>query len=195
MIEVGRHRPHLRQPPLRRRRAKRDGSLASLKALMLVDMIGDRDLRISRDTQLDALADRHRLGGGARGRSSTSYFLAERDADRRRPPAVPRRPACPSVDIIDLDYAPWHTAQDTLDAVSARSLQVVGDVVLAALPAIEAHLSKTLVLTGRRLGAPRPYKMLKANATLRHRKRLQPAPVRPSRHVADRASTLSTDAH
>ena len=32
----------------------------------------------------------------------------------------------PSVDIIDLDYEPWYTAKDTLDAVSARSLQVVG---------------------------------------------------------------------
>jgi hypothetical protein len=44
------------------------------------------------------------------------------------------------VDIIDLDYAAWHTAADTLDNVSARSLQIVGDVVLAALPDIEAKL-------------------------------------------------------
>ena len=48
----------------------------------------------------------------------------------------------PSVDIIDLDYPPWHTAGDTLDAVSAGSLQVVGDVLLAALPAIEARVSR-----------------------------------------------------
>ena len=49
----------------------------------------------------------------------------------------------PSVDLIDLDnYREWHTAQDNLDAVSARSLQVVGDVVLAALPQIEARLVK-----------------------------------------------------
>jgi Zn-dependent M28 family amino/carboxypeptidase len=48
----------------------------------------------------------------------------------------------PSLDIIDLDYPAWHTAQDTLDAVSARSLQVVGDVVVAALPEIEARLLK-----------------------------------------------------
>jgi hypothetical protein len=48
----------------------------------------------------------------------------------------------PSVDIIDLDYPQWHTAGDTLDAVSARSLQVVGDVLIASLPAIEARLTK-----------------------------------------------------
>ena len=35
--------------------------------------------------------------------------------------------------MIDLDYGPgnsyWHTAKDTLDKLSARSLQVVGDIV------------------------------------------------------------------
>jgi hypothetical protein len=45
------------------------------------------------------------------------------------------------VDIIDLDYAAWHTAQDDLDRVSARSLQIVGDVVLDAIPQIERHLA------------------------------------------------------
>ena len=52
------------------------------------------------------------------------------------------RAGVPSVDIIDLEYAPWHTAGDTLDAVSAGSLQIVADVVLAALPAIEARLTR-----------------------------------------------------
>jgi len=46
----------------------------------------------------------------------------------------------PAVDIIDLDYPAWHTAKDDLEQVSARSLQAVGDVVLAALPAIEARV-------------------------------------------------------
>ena len=46
----------------------------------------------------------------------------------------------PSVDLIDFDFPAWHTAADTLDAVSARSLQIVGDVLLAALPQIEAKL-------------------------------------------------------
>jgi Zn-dependent M28 family amino/carboxypeptidase len=46
----------------------------------------------------------------------------------------------PAVDIIDLDYPAWHTADDTLANVSASSLQIVGDVVLAALPDIEAKL-------------------------------------------------------
>ena len=51
----------------------------------------------------------------------------------------------PAVDLIDFEYsdvmnANWHTAGDTLDKVSAQSLQVVGDVLLAALPAIELRV-------------------------------------------------------
>jgi hypothetical protein len=32
----------------------------------------------------------------------------------------------PAVDIIDFDYPYWHTSQDTLDKVSAESLEAVG---------------------------------------------------------------------
>jgi Zn-dependent M28 family amino/carboxypeptidase len=52
----------------------------------------------------------------------------------------------PAVDIIDLDYpdeinrAFWHTAEDTIDKLAPESLQAVGDVVIAALPAIELRL-------------------------------------------------------
>ena len=48
----------------------------------------------------------------------------------------------PAVDIIDLDYPAWHTADDTLDNVSARSLQTVGDVLMASLPHIETRLRR-----------------------------------------------------
>jgi hypothetical protein len=46
----------------------------------------------------------------------------------------------PAADIIDLEYDAWHTAGDTLDKVSAESLQTVGDVVLHALPEIERRI-------------------------------------------------------
>jgi len=38
-----------------------------------------------------------------------------------------------SIDIIDFDYPYYHTTQDTPDKVSAESLQIVGDVLLAWL--------------------------------------------------------------
>jgi peptidase M28-like protein len=47
-----------------------------------------------------------------------------------------------AVDLIDLDYPAWHTREDTLDKVSAGSLEAVGQVLLAALPEIEKRLQK-----------------------------------------------------
>jgi Iap family predicted aminopeptidase len=151
--------------------AKKDGSLASLKALLLIDMIGDRDLDIRRDTNSTPWLT-NVIWETARRQNLDEYFIP--DSTRIEDDHLPFLAAgIPSVDIIDLDYEAWHTAKDTLDAVSARSLQVVGDVVLGALPHIEAHLSRTLVLTGRRIGGRRSYRMLKARATAPRRKRLQ----------------------
>ncbi|HWP35938.1 MAG TPA: M28 family peptidase [Gemmatimonadales bacterium] len=36
-----------------------------------------------------------------------------------------------AIDVIDLDYPHWHTPEDTLDKVSARSLEIVGEVAIA----------------------------------------------------------------
>jgi Zn-dependent M28 family amino/carboxypeptidase len=49
----------------------------------------------------------------------------------------------PATLLIDFDFPPWHTAEDTLDKVSARSLEIVGQVILDALPGIEAGLSRS----------------------------------------------------
>jgi hypothetical protein len=48
----------------------------------------------------------------------------------------------PVVDIIQLGgYRYWHTPEDTLDKISPRSLQTVGETVLASLPRIEQRLA------------------------------------------------------
>lgn len=119
--------------------AKGDGTLASLKAMLLVDMIADRDLTIRRDTNSTRwLTD---IVWAAARRVGADAFLSE--TTKVEDDHLPFLAAgIPSVDIIDLDYLQWHTAGDTLDAVSARSLQTVGDVVLAALPQIEARLKQ-----------------------------------------------------
>ena len=36
-----------------------------------------------------------------------------------------------AIDVVDFDYPPWHTTEDTIDKVAAASLQVVGDVAVA----------------------------------------------------------------
>jgi Zn-dependent M28 family amino/carboxypeptidase len=124
---------------------KKDGSLAGLKALVLVDMIGDRNLQIQRDTNSTPwLTDI--VWDAAKRLKLDSYFNGRPNAiEDDHIPFL--QAGIPSIDIIDLDhYAEqnkWHTAADDLDAVSARSLQIVGDVLLAALPHIEARLVKT----------------------------------------------------
>jgi glutaminyl-peptide cyclotransferase len=119
--------------------ARKDGSLATLKAMVLVDMIGDRDLQIRRDTNSTAWLT-NTIWDAARKQQFDSVFINESTAiEDDHLPFL--QAGIPAVDIIDLDYEPWHTAKDTLDAVSARSLQVVGDVFLSALPSIEARFA------------------------------------------------------
>ncbi|MBI3265041.1 MAG: M28 family peptidase, partial [Acidobacteria bacterium] len=106
--------------------AAKNKSLASIKALILVDMIGDRQLAMKRELHstrwlTDALwssakqlgFDQHFLSVGSEIEDDHVPFL---------------KAGVQAVDLIDLDYPAWHTAQDTLDQVSARSLEVVGQV-------------------------------------------------------------------
>jgi Zn-dependent M28 family amino/carboxypeptidase len=118
--------------------ARRDGSLGTLKAMVLVDMIGDRDLRLRRDLNSTPwLTDL--IWNAAREARLGAYFSMETtQIEDDHLPFI--RAGIPAVDLIDFEFPPWHTAGDTLDAVAAGSLQVVGDALLAALPAFEAKL-------------------------------------------------------
>jgi peptidase M28-like protein len=121
--------------------ARAAGTLRGIRAMILVDMIGDRNLNIRRESEsttwlTDLIwASAKRLGHG-------DNFLDEpmQVADDH---VAFLEAGIPAVDIIDLDYAAWHTASDTLDSVSARSLQVVGDVLLDALPKIEERIARS----------------------------------------------------
>ena len=112
--------------------------IKSLRAMILVDMIGERGALFQREmNSTDWLKDiiwgtAKELGHG-KTFADTEYAI---DDDH-----VPfLRASVPSVDIIDLEYSAWHTKDDTLDKLAARSLQIVGDVVLASLPKIEKRL-------------------------------------------------------
>lgn len=120
--------------------ARKTGTLKSLRAMILLDMIGDRDLNIRRESNSTPwLTDI--VWNVARKLGHQRHFIEESMAvEDDHLPFL--KAGVPALDIIDLDYPAWHTAQDTIDAVSARSLQVVGDVVAAALPEIEARLLK-----------------------------------------------------
>ncbi len=118
--------------------ARRDGTLGRLKALILVDMIGDRDLRIQRETYSTPWLTAAIWAAARRAGAGDVFVDASTQIEDDHLPFLDA--GVPAVDIIDLEYPPWHTAGDTLDKVSARSLQVVGNVLEQALPAIEKRL-------------------------------------------------------
>jgi Zn-dependent M28 family amino/carboxypeptidase len=118
--------------------ARQAGTTNDIRAFVLVDMIGDRDLGIRRERYSTPwLTD---AVWAAAKRLKRPEFL-----DDTTPIEDDHleflEAGIPSVDIIDLEYPAWHTAEDRLDHVAASSLQAVGDVLLAALPAIEARLA------------------------------------------------------
>jgi Zn-dependent M28 family amino/carboxypeptidase len=116
-----------------------DGTLGRLKALINIDMIGDKDLDIA-DDENSSEALRDDVWRIAAKLGDAKYF-------RHDPGAIDddHKPFADSgvnvLDIIDLDYGPngsyWHTAQDTMDKLSAHSFQVVGDVVLDLVDQLE----------------------------------------------------------
>ena len=118
--------------------AEKAGAAKSIRAVILVDMIGDRDLKFYRESQSTAWL-KDIIWGTARSMAYDRVFVdAEQHITDDHVPFL--KAGIPAIDIIDLEYPYWHTPDDTLDRVSARSLQIVGDVLLAALPKIEDHL-------------------------------------------------------
>lgn len=119
-----------------------DGTLKRVKAMILVDMIGDKKLDIKREGGSTRwLVDA--MWGAAQKLGYEKYFLSEEQyiSDDH----VPFREAgTPVVDLIDFNYGPdhdyWHTSEDTLDKISGESMKVVGDVVIRALPEIFKRL-------------------------------------------------------
>ena len=121
-------------------RRYRSSALGNLKALILVDMIGDKDLNIRKETQSTAWL-KTILWNRAQSLGYSKEFL--NDDQEIADDHVPYlRAGIPAVDLIDFDYPYWHTAADTFDKTSGRSLKIVGDVVYFSLPEIDRHVSQ-----------------------------------------------------
>ena len=111
------------------------GMLARLKAVINVDMIGDRDLNIKREmNSTRALVDLVWKAAADLGYSAN--FIDERiDIDDDHMPFL--QLGAPAIDLIDFDYEPWHEDSDTLDKLSAKSLEAVGRVVHESVRRLE----------------------------------------------------------
>jgi glutaminyl-peptide cyclotransferase len=116
--------------------------LGNVRAMILLDLIGDADLTIVKESNSYGAyrdlfwANAQRLGYG-------EYFLGgfATVADDHLPFV---RAGVRAVNLIDFMYGGrtlpgkyWHTPADTMDKISPKSLQITGDVVLATLPEVE----------------------------------------------------------
>lgn len=122
--------------------AEKAGAIKTIRAMVLFDMIGAKDLKIDRETGYSApwLTDIVWAQANKLGHSSIFQTAGGAIEDDHVPFA---KAGVPTIDIIDLNnYPQWHTAEDDMNHVSARSLQIVGDVILASLPEIEKRLVK-----------------------------------------------------
>src|SRR6202158_4367649 len=118
---------------------EKDGTLKKIKALMVMDMIGDAELDIVRDSNstpwlLDLIyAAAERLG------YQSHFYASQGPIEDDHLPFVKR--GVPSADVIDLNYGYnnvfHHTPQDTMDKLSPKSLEIVGDTILEAIRMID----------------------------------------------------------
>ncbi|MGH7839180.1 MAG: M28 family peptidase [Candidatus Binataceae bacterium] len=112
------------------------GELKRVRAVLLADMVGPKNLKIRRDSNSTRwLADLVWKTAARLGYKDIFVNDTAPVADDHTP-FVQRN--VPSVDIIDLDdYPYWHTTQDTMDKVSPRSLGIAGHVFVASLAELQ----------------------------------------------------------
>jgi len=114
-----------------------DGTLKKIKAFLLADMIGDKDLNIDHvDNSTPWLLDLLKVAAKNTGHSS-SIFKYHEDEEDDHLPFVQR--GVPVLDLLDAHYGPdsdtlpdgyHHTQYDTIDKISPRSLQISADLFL-----------------------------------------------------------------
>jgi Zn-dependent M28 family amino/carboxypeptidase len=114
-----------------------DGTLGKIKAFLVADMIADKDLNIDYvDNSTPWLLDMLKVAAKNTGHSAYIFKYKESEEDDHLPFA---QRGVPVLDVIDAHYGPstdsapdgyHHTAQDTLDKISAKSLQISGDLFL-----------------------------------------------------------------
>jgi glutaminyl-peptide cyclotransferase len=98
---------------------------------ILLDMIGDKNLGIYEEAQSLAAAPEvvKKVWDTAKSLGYEKSFIASSkySISDDHIPLIKAGVKC--IDVIDFDYAPWHTLDDTVDKCSPDSLGIVGDVI------------------------------------------------------------------
>jgi Zn-dependent M28 family amino/carboxypeptidase len=122
-------------------RLRDNNELGRIRALILLDLMGSKNLELGRDTMSTRwLQDV--VWRTAREVGYGKYFVERPEGVGSDDHEPFLRAGIDSLDLIQLsNYPYWHKADDTLDKVSAQSMKVVGDVVLASLPKIAERVA------------------------------------------------------
>ena len=122
-------------------RWQKDGTLKKIKAFLLVDMIGDQDLNILRDQNSTPWLEDLIYQAATKLGYQSHFFEQTAPMEDDHIPFV--KLGVPSADLIDFEYGYgnvfWHTPQDTVDKLSPKSLQIVGDVMLQTVWLLDAR--------------------------------------------------------
>jgi glutaminyl-peptide cyclotransferase len=118
-----------------------DGTNRRLKALINVDMTGDKDLDLVYETY-SAPSLRKLVWESADALGYSASF--PRQSGGVEDDHLPFLEAgVPALDLIDFTYGPdnayWHTPRDTMDKLSANSFEVIGNVLMRVIPELEAE--------------------------------------------------------
>jgi glutaminyl-peptide cyclotransferase len=98
---------------------------------ILFDMVGDRSLGITLPADSPAVMARDVFAAAEALKLRKYFSYLDRDMIDDHTPL--NAIGIPTIDIIDFDYPWWHTADDTMDKISAESLQIVASVALYSL--------------------------------------------------------------
>ncbi len=111
------------------------GDLKNIRAFILADIVGSRELRLKRDSNSDkSLNDLVWSTANRLGYSGVFVNMPTAIDDDHQ--SFSTR-GVKTVDIIDLEIPYWHTPQDTLDKISSKSLAVVGHVILETVKQLQ----------------------------------------------------------
>jgi hypothetical protein len=115
------------------------GDLKHLRAVILADMIGQKNLHILRESDSTKWLTNLVWSTADRLGYSSIFLPSETQISDDHQPFLKRN--VPAVDIIDFDdYSNagyWHTAQDTMDKLSPRSFSIVGYVILESVAELQ----------------------------------------------------------
>jgi Zn-dependent M28 family amino/carboxypeptidase len=114
--------------------------LHRIDALILLDMVGEKDLAFRKDINSTPWLNTLIWDTASQMGYDNIFRRGSTSVQDDHIPFAEEGVAV--VDIIDLDYAHWHRQEDTLDKLSMDNLEIVGKVVLGSLTAISQSVGE-----------------------------------------------------